>query len=51
LIHEVVHSFDKPQAPIIGAPIGPDEWASRIEHSRSFVAWLRERTLALKSEA
>ncbi len=48
LIHEVVHSFDKPQAPVIGAPIQPDEWEDRIAKPREFMAWLRDRTLALK---
>ena len=48
LIHEVVHSFDKPQAPVIGTPVGPDEWESRIGKPREFMAWLRERTLSLK---
>ncbi len=47
LIHEVVKSFDKPQAPIIGNPITPDEWQDRIGKPREFMAWLRERTLAL----
>jgi putative hemolysin len=50
LIHEVVHSFDKPQAPIIGHPITPDEWQDRIGKPRDFMAWLRERTLALKPD-
>jgi putative hemolysin len=49
LIHEVVHAFDKPQAPVIGKPIGPDEWEDRIGKPRDFMAWLRERTLALKT--
>jgi putative hemolysin len=48
LIHEVVHSFDKPQAPIIGTPITPDEWDARISKPREFMAWLRDRTLSLK---
>jgi putative hemolysin len=48
LIHEVVHAFDKPQAPVIGAPIGPGEWEDRIARPREFMAWLRERTLSLK---
>lgn len=48
LIHEVVHSFDKPQAPVIGHPIGPDEWADRIDNPRQFMAWLRVRTITLK---
>jgi putative hemolysin len=48
LIHEVVHSFDKPQAPIIGRPIPPEEWEDRIGRPREFMAWLRARTLALR---
>lgn len=47
LIHEVVHSFDKPQAPIIGEPVSPEECAERSEDPRSFMAWLRDRTLSL----
>ncbi|UWQ96119.1 lysophospholipid acyltransferase family protein [Rhodobacteraceae bacterium M385] len=47
LIHEVVKSFDKPQAPIIGNPIPPEEWQERIKKPREFMAWLRERTLSL----
>lgn len=50
LIHEVVHSFDKPQAPIIGKPIRPDEWRDRIGKPREFMAWLRARTLSLKAD-
>ncbi len=48
LIHEVVKAFDKPQAPIIGHPITPDEWEERIKKPREFMAWLRDRTLSLK---
>jgi putative hemolysin len=47
LIHEVVKSFDKPQAPVIGKPITPDEWQERIGKPREFMAWLRARTLSL----
>ncbi len=50
LIHEVVKSFDKPQAPIIGHPITPDQWAEPIQNPRAFMAWLRERTLSLKTD-
>lgn len=50
LLHEVVHSFDKPQAPIIGRPIRPEEWQERILKPRDFMAWLRARTLALKDD-
>ena len=48
LIHEVVHSFDKPQAPIIGPPITAKECAERSADPRAFMAWLRDRTLALE---
>ena len=48
LIHEVVHSFDKPQAPIIGRPLTPEDWEPRIGNPRQFMAWLREHTLSLK---
>lgn len=50
LIHEVVHSFDKAQAPIIGHPITPDEWAEPIKKPREFMAWLRQRTLSLRAD-
>jgi hypothetical protein len=33
LIHEVVHSFDKPQAPDHRTPIRPDEWAEPIKQA------------------
>ncbi|MEM9319761.1 MAG: lysophospholipid acyltransferase family protein [Pseudomonadota bacterium] len=49
LIHEVVHAFDKPQSPIIGNPIPPEEWQEPIKTPRRFMAWLRRRTLALKN--
>ena len=47
LLHEVRHALNKPQAPVIGPAITPleiDEWKS---NPRGFMAWLRERTLAL----
>lgn len=50
LIHEVTKSFDKPQAPIIGNPITPEEWEGRIEKPREFMAWLRARTLSLRDD-
>jgi len=48
LIHEVAHAFDKPQKPVIGAPITPDEWQDRSKDPRAFMAYLRELTLGLK---
>jgi Acyltransferase len=50
LLHEVVKAFDKPQAPIIGNPILPEEWDEPIKHPRQFMAWLRARTLSLKDD-
>jgi putative hemolysin len=47
LLHEIVHSMDRPQAPIIGQPILPAEMAARIGDPRAFMAWLRDVTLAL----
>ena len=51
LLYEVVHALNKPQAPVVGAPIDRDviaEWAS---NPRGFVAWLRELTLSLGKQA
>ena len=48
LIHEVVHALNKPQAPVVGEPIGRDEIKKWSENPRGFVAWLREKTLALR---
>ncbi len=50
LLHEVVKAFDKPQAPIIGKPILPDEWAEPIKSPRQFMAMLRARTLSLRDD-
>ncbi|NDV98419.1 lysophospholipid acyltransferase family protein [Salipiger sp. PrR002] len=48
LIHEVMHACGRPQAPVVGAPISPDEVRGWTGNQREFVAWLREKTLALK---
>lgn len=47
LLHEVAFALKKPQAPIIGAPIGRAEIAKWSGNPRGFMAWLRETTLAL----
>ena len=47
LLHEIVHSMDKPQGPIVGHPLEQvvlDNWA---DDPRGFMAWLREHTLSL----
>ena len=51
LLHEIVAACKKPQAPVVGQPVDPDEINARIKDPRLFMAWLREQTLALKSEA
>lgn len=51
LLHEVVHALNRPQTPIIGAPIGSDEIAGRIAAPRRCMAWLRAHTLALAPES
>lgn len=47
LLHEVAHALDKPQAPVVGRAIDRDEIEAWASNPRGFVAWLRERTLAL----
>ena len=51
LLHEIVHSLDKPQRPVIGTPIAPADTAARIADPRAYMAWLREQTLALAPTA
>ncbi len=50
LIHEVVHSLDTPQAPIVGRAIPPEESRKWDGDSRGYMRWLRARTLALGAE-
>lgn len=47
LLHEVVHMLNKPQRPVVGDPIGRDVIDGWKSNPRGFVAWLRDRTLAL----
>ena len=47
LLHEIVHSCNKPQGPIVGHPIPQSEIDSRAEDPRAFMAWLRAHTLGL----
>lgn len=48
LIYEVAHALNKPQAPIVGEAIERSEIEEWSGNPRGFVAWLRERTLALR---
>tara|TARA_R110002124_G_scaffold11974_11_gene56917 strand:+ start:9582 stop:10499 length:918 start_codon:yes stop_codon:yes gene_type:complete len=47
LLHEIVHSCNRPQSPIVGAPLSDDQMASLSTDPRGFMAWLRDHTLAL----
>lgn len=51
LLHEIYKALDRPQSPVIGEPIGPDEIRSRAADPRGLLAWLRETTLALGRKA
>ncbi|WP_049641635.1 lysophospholipid acyltransferase family protein [Candidatus Rhodobacter oscarellae] len=48
LLHEIVAACKKPQAPVIGNPIPPEEMADLMGEPRALMAWLRKRTLALR---
>lgn len=48
LLHEIVYSCNKPQAPVIGHPIAQDKHELLKTDPRGFMAWLREHTLSLK---
>ena len=48
LLHEIVHSCNKPQGPIVGHPIPQAELDKYADNPREFMAWLRAHTLALK---
>lgn len=51
LIHEVAHSFGKPQRPVIGQPIPGETLKLKSRNASEFMAWLREHTLALKASS
>lgn len=51
LIHEVANSFNRPQKPIIGAPITPEKLAEKSGNATEFMAWLREHTMSLGNQA
>lgn len=47
LLHEIKRCLFKPQRPVIGEPIKADVLKDWEGNPRGFLAWLRERTLAL----
>lgn len=50
LLHEVVHSLNKPQAPVVGEAITHDELHKHGQSPREFMKWLRARTLNLENQ-
>ncbi|WP_093362354.1 lysophospholipid acyltransferase family protein [Tropicimonas isoalkanivorans] len=49
LLYEVVHALNRPQAPIVGQVIDRTTISAWADNPRGFVAWLRQRTLDLRS--
>jgi putative hemolysin len=47
LLHEIVRSCNKPQAPVIGAPLTDEQMEQLHSDPRGFMAWLRDHTMAL----
>lgn len=47
LLHEIAHSLDKPQAPIIGDTLAAEELEEWKSNPRGFMDWARQHVLAL----
>ncbi len=47
LLHEIVHALNKPQEPVVGAPIAQADVEARAGDQRAFMARLRAHTLGL----
>jgi putative hemolysin len=47
LLHEIVNSCNRPQSPVIGAPLTDAQMEQLHSNPRGFMAWLREHTLGL----
>lgn len=47
LLHEVVHTLDKPQAPVIGKPLTQEDMKPHMGNASEFMAWLRQHTMDL----
>lgn len=48
LLHEIKAALDKPQTPVIGRALHAEDIREQLHNPRSFLAELREHTLALK---
>ncbi|WP_282095802.1 lysophospholipid acyltransferase family protein [Epibacterium ulvae] len=51
LLHEIVRSCNKPQAPVVGEPLTDEQMEQLQSDPRGFMAWLREHTLALGAKS
>lgn len=51
LLHEVVHSCNHPQKPVVGAPVSDARMEMLARDPRGFMTWLREHTLSLGTDA
>ncbi|MEM1075668.1 MAG: lysophospholipid acyltransferase family protein [Pseudomonadota bacterium] len=49
LLHEIVKSLNKPQAPIVGHPLPQEEVSKWADNPRGFMEWLRDHTLSLEN--
>ncbi len=47
LLHEIVRSCNKPQAPVIGKPLTDEQMEMLHSDPRGFMAWLRQHTMDL----
>lgn len=48
LLHEVVHSLNKPQNPVVGKTLDAKNLKKWADNPRGFMAWLRSHTLDLQ---
>ena len=51
LLHEIVRSCNKPQAPVVGKPLTDEQMEKLHSDPRGFMAWLREHTLNLGKQS
>lgn len=47
LLHEIVRSCNKPQAPVVGLPLTDEQMEPLATDPRGFMVWLRQHTLDL----
>lgn len=50
LLYEIKKALSKPQRPIIGKAIGPEDLKQWSGNPRGFLSWLRDHTLALSAK-